>query len=251
MAKRRRAVWPYDLRQATHLRNFLPDKEYASSPLEKFSKTSVTSNLKENQAFGSPFFDLHNRLTGVRGVVPKWEPRYRLGINVGPSTKYAESVYLILNLHMAKVSPQFHISYDDFFDTICLDAGNPPIYSHWQALKGLQKNYQPVIYPNSTPPNRVERPEAIIIQDAPISPSEERDEKLPMEDFPAIKEDTPTSDVDNTPHPLLPQMTTQEGTSETAVPTRTSSRIWKASSRALEIREQQYPNLNKAFSAVQ
>ena len=31
----------------------------------------------------------------------------------------------------------------------------------------------------------------------------------------------------------------------------TSSRRWKASSRALEIREQEYLNLNKAFSAVQ
>ena len=39
------SLWPYALRQATHLRNCLPNKEDASLPLERFSKTSVAPKL--------------------------------------------------------------------------------------------------------------------------------------------------------------------------------------------------------------
>ena len=70
-----------------------------------------------------------------------------------------------------------------------------------------------------------------------------------MDDFPAIENDTPTSKGDSTS--LLLELTIQEGTAEAAAPTRTSSWRFKASARALEIREQESLNLNKAFSAVQ
>ena len=68
------------------------------------------------------------------------------------------------------LSPQLHLSYDDLFDTICPTAGNSPVYSHWQALTGLQKYEQPVRDTNSTPPKRVEHPKAIIVRDAPAPP---------------------------------------------------------------------------------
>ena len=70
-----------------------------------------------------------------------------------------------------------------------------------------------------------------------------------MDDFPAIEEDTPTSEGDSIPS--LPHLPLQEGTFEAAALTSTSSRIWKASARALESKDQESLNLNKAYSAVQ
>ena len=66
------ALWPYALRQETHLRNYLPDKEYTSYPLERFYKNSVAPNIMENHSFGCPVFSLQKSLIGERGVSPKW-----------------------------------------------------------------------------------------------------------------------------------------------------------------------------------
>ena len=105
-------LWTYALRQVTHLSNYLLDKEDASSPLERFSVTSVAPNLKYNHAFGCSVFALHIRMVGGRGGLPKWEPRSPLGINLGPSQMHVGSVSLVLNLQTAMVSPQFHLSYE-------------------------------------------------------------------------------------------------------------------------------------------
>ena len=73
------------------------------------------------------------------------------------------------------LSPQFHLSYNDFFETVHPTSVNPPVYYRWQALKGLRKHDQPVRYTTSTPSKKVDWPEAIIIWDAPITSSEERE----------------------------------------------------------------------------
>ena len=70
-----------------------------------------------------------------------------------------------------------------------------------------------------------------------------------MDDFPVIEEYTPASKVDRMP--LLQKRPPQEGNIEASAPIRTSSSRWKASERALEIREQECLDLNKAYSSVQ
>ena len=50
------ALWTYSLRQATHLRNCLLDKEDASHPLERLFRISVYHKSRENHLFGCPFF---------------------------------------------------------------------------------------------------------------------------------------------------------------------------------------------------
>ena len=57
------ALWPYATRKSTYLRNCLPDKEDASSPLEKFSNVTVDPKLKGNQSFGCKIYALQNYLT--------------------------------------------------------------------------------------------------------------------------------------------------------------------------------------------
>ena len=64
---------------------------------------------------------LDNALQSRQGV-PKWKQRARLGIYLGPSPSHAWTVALVLNPRTGHVSPQFHVKFDDFFETV----GNSP-----------------------------------------------------------------------------------------------------------------------------
>ena len=132
------SLWPYALRSANHLRNSLPDDEDGSSPLERFARTEVAPKLKENHTFACPVYALQNRLQAGNRI-PKWNPRARIGLNLGPSPRHAASVSLVLNLQTGLVSPQYHVTFDDFFETVRPTATNSPTISNWQSLAGFDK----------------------------------------------------------------------------------------------------------------
>ena len=80
---------------------------------------------------------LDNALQSGQGA-PKWKERSRLGVYLGPSPNHARSVALVLNPRTGHVSPQFHIKFDDFFETVQskstdLDAPDP----EWKYLSGF------------------------------------------------------------------------------------------------------------------
>jgi hypothetical protein len=131
-------LWPYALRTANDIRNTIPDKDDGSSPLERFCKTDVRPKLRNYHPFGCPVYALDNRLQGG-GRIPKWTPRSRLGINLGYSPRHASSVSLVLNMDTGHVSPQFHVQYDDFFETVRPSAGNARTFSQWQQIAGLKR----------------------------------------------------------------------------------------------------------------
>jgi len=132
-------LWPYAIHSANHLRNTLPDSKDGSCPLERFARADVAPKLKENHAFGCPVYALQNQLA-AGGRIPKWNPRARLGLNLGPSPRHAGSVSLILNLQTGLVSPAFHVTHDDFFETVRPTATNATTISVWQSLAGFDKN---------------------------------------------------------------------------------------------------------------
>ena len=78
-----------------------------------------------------------NHLQSV-GQQPKCKVRARLGINLGPSPRHASSVALILNPYTGFVSPQFHIQFNNFFDTVMPSSRNPPTFSQWQLVSGIK-----------------------------------------------------------------------------------------------------------------
>jgi len=49
--------------------------------------------------------------------IGKWENRSRIEMYLGPSPTHARSVHLILSIKMGSVSPQFHIRFDEFFES--------------------------------------------------------------------------------------------------------------------------------------
>ena len=48
----------------------------------------------------------------------KWEPRLRLGIYLGHFPCHAGTVALVLNPSTLHISPQFHVAFNDRFETV-------------------------------------------------------------------------------------------------------------------------------------
>ena len=130
-------LWPYAIRHANDVANATPKKGEELSPLEKFSGVKVAPKLRHFHAFGCPTYVLDNALQGNHGA-PKWKQRARLGVYLGPSPNHARSVALVLNPRTGHVSPQFHVKFDDFFETVRdkstdFDAPAP----EWKYLSGF------------------------------------------------------------------------------------------------------------------
>ena len=131
------ALWPYALRQAMVLHNTLPVLDDGTSRLEMFSGIRVGVRMRSMHTFGCPVFALRNELAGGN-TIPKWSPRARMGLNLGPSMQHARNVSLVLNLATGLVSPQYHCNFDDFFETTSASqTGGDTLVSLWQRLAGF------------------------------------------------------------------------------------------------------------------
>ena len=61
----------------------------------------------------------------------KWKPRSRRAQFVGWSPLHASSVAWVRNLQTGRVSPQFHVIFDNWFETVELDnEEETPLWSH-------------------------------------------------------------------------------------------------------------------------
>ena len=130
-------LWPYAMRHANNVANSTPRKGENSSPIERFTGVPIRPKLRHYHAFGCPTYVLDNSLQSGQGA-PKWKQRARLGIYLGPSPSHARTVALILNPRTGHVSPQFHMKFDDFFETV----GNSPTdmdipEPEWKYLSGF------------------------------------------------------------------------------------------------------------------
>ena len=130
-------LWPYAVRNAAHLRNALPSSHMGQSPLELYSRSSVGMNFSDFHTLFCPVYQLHPNLASGKKI-RHWEQWSRLGINLGRSPRHARNVNLVLNPTTGLVSPQFHISYDDFFESVRLEKDAEPEISYWQELSGLK-----------------------------------------------------------------------------------------------------------------
>ena len=130
-------LWPYAMHHANDVANATPRKGEEQSPLELFLGVNITPKLRHFHAFGYPTYILDNALQSGQ-VSPKWKRRSRLGVYLGPSTSHARSVALVINPRTGHVSPQFHVKFDNFFETVQdkstnMDAPEP----EWKYLSGF------------------------------------------------------------------------------------------------------------------
>ena len=155
-------LWPYSLRYAADIHNLLPTATSLSCPQQRYSGIDVDVNLNIFHAFGCPVYALDSQLAGGKSI-GHWAPRSRIGINLGFSSRHARTVYNILNINTATVSPQFHVKHDDFFESVSAGSGNTPSISLWQSIAGFTHHHnptttvpaapQPTMPPTAPPPN--------------------------------------------------------------------------------------------------
>ena len=109
-------LWPYALRMASDVYNSTPRIDEEASPIENFAGFKMRPLLSRLHHFGCPVYVLHRKLqSGQKGR--KWENRARVGVYLGHSTQHSKSIALVLSLETGLVSPQFHCSFDDLFET--------------------------------------------------------------------------------------------------------------------------------------
>ena len=198
-------LWPYAMRHANDVANATPKKAKDSLPLELFSGVEVAPKLRHFHSFGFPTYVLDNAVQSGQGA-PKWRQRSRLGVYLGPSPNHARSVALVLNPRTGHVSPQFHVKFDDFFETVQhkatdldapdLDAPDP----EWKYLSGFAIHKgQPrplakeplgdLIVPRRVPPNAplpaAPTPDQVTQQPHPITNPDNKD-VVPNGDEPPI-----------------------------------------------------------------
>jgi len=110
-------LWLYAMRSACAALNMAALAKGSSSPTELFSNVPITPNPMDAHVFGCPVYVLDNRMQ-AGWKIPKWEERSRVGVYLGPSGAHARSVGLILSLTTSLVSPQFHVHYDNSFESV-------------------------------------------------------------------------------------------------------------------------------------
>jgi hypothetical protein len=128
-------LWPYAVRHVNEVFNSTPHSAQEQSPTAKFTGTTEEPKTKHFHHFGCPVYVTDTGMQqGRKG--PKWLQRARLGLYLGTSPIHSRSVALVLNLDTGLASPQFHVAFDDLFETVQSKSGNPR-HSLWQQVTGF------------------------------------------------------------------------------------------------------------------
>ena len=132
-------LWPYAIRYANDMFNEAPmKKQKDKTPMELFTGSTVRFNTRLAHTFGCPAYVLDNNLQSGTPI-PKWSERARVGIFLGYSPQHSRTIGLILSLSSGLTSPQFHVQYDDAFETLRASFGEAPPVSQWQYKAGFTK----------------------------------------------------------------------------------------------------------------
>jgi hypothetical protein len=129
-------LWPYALRTVNYIHSITPQLGSTVSPIEKFTGIDVRPNLKDVHHFGCPAYVLDAKLQAQQNL-SKWNSRSRAGIYLGPSLNHARSVSLVMNPETGLVSCQFHVQFDDFFESIRNPGNGPSLQPAWHLLAGF------------------------------------------------------------------------------------------------------------------
>ena len=111
-------LWPFALSYAVWVFNRLPQMDTGLCPNKAWSQTHVAhEDFRHAHVFGCPVYVLEPKLQDNQ-VIPKWHPCTQLGMSLGFSTVHSSLVPLVLNTCTGRISPQYHVIFDDKFETV-------------------------------------------------------------------------------------------------------------------------------------
>ena len=112
------ALWSFAVDHAAWIYNRIPQLRSGITPLELLTGIhSDFSDLRRAHVWGCPVFVLDAKLQDGKKL-PKWNRRARMGQFLGFSRSHSSLVAMVRNLHTGHVSPQYHVVFDDKFETI-------------------------------------------------------------------------------------------------------------------------------------
>ena len=129
-------LWPYALRTANEIHANSPRAD-GKMPIELFSHGTTSTSPRHFHPFGCPIYILNDCMqAGIKG--PKWEEHARVGVYLGNSPVHARNVALVLNTKtgLALASPQFHVQFDDLFETV----KSAHVNIHWDKATGFTQD---------------------------------------------------------------------------------------------------------------
>ncbi len=111
--------------------NRLPNVENGLTPNELWSSVQNSGNkLARTHVFGCPVYVLDAAIQDGRKI-PKWNPCVRLGLFFGFSERHSSQAPLVLNVKTGKVSLQYHVIFDNKFETVHSLPDNKALEKQW------------------------------------------------------------------------------------------------------------------------
>ena len=142
------SLWSIAVDYAIHAYKHMPNHLSGQSPLDINTCTLVPRHgLKDLHVWGCPCYVLDPKLHKGQKL-PHWQPCSRHEVFVGMSPSHASNAPLVLNLKTGFISPQFHVVFDDSFNTFILisEGDTPP--AHWENIFH-ESRYQAVFDENT------------------------------------------------------------------------------------------------------
>ncbi len=141
--------WPQAIEYSLWVFNRMPSMHNGLPPNEIWSSCHApTKEFHQAHVFGCPLYILVLDATLQDGhKIPKWSPRARLGVFLGFSTLHSLQVPLVMNTTTEQILPQYHVIFDDKFETILSMNENDPISAQWESIFRLrQECYEDIDY---------------------------------------------------------------------------------------------------------
>ena len=132
-------LWPLAVLHAVFILNRIPREDNGLTPLELFTRRSYhQQKIQEFHVWGCPVYVLDNKLADGKKL-PRWKPRSTRYMYVGNSSTQGEGVPLVLCLETGSITSQYHVVFDDFFQTVEATANPQVNFEHddWYKTFGL------------------------------------------------------------------------------------------------------------------
>ncbi len=225
-------IWPYAVTNAVNVLNDTPTKMDDTTRIQKFSGSPISPNINHHHHIGIPVYVLDDNLQSGKKI-PKWFSRARVGIYLGKSPRHARNVSLVLNPRTGMTSPQYHMTFDDNFDTV--RELKEDSHGWWLQKCGFSTTNKvwPTLDLTTTQQNTTqpETPANISEIEQTTDLNEEERDFVMADPFEAPIE------LNNTTNVQAPEVTQPEG-AHVQLPTRRSNRAWKPTTKYLESLQQ-------------
>jgi len=115
-----KSFWPFATHHAIniYINCYRGRHSIAIPPLEEFTNMPSSLQLHDLHPWGCPIYVLDKRLQDGNHTSSKWDPCAWLGIYMGHSSIHSGNVVLVYNPATGHTTPQFHVVFDDQFQTM-------------------------------------------------------------------------------------------------------------------------------------